>query len=224
MSPSSLAPHRYVVLPWAHPTTHPGQEHVFQAINRAQVAHHNRALRASKARLAAEGEPSGDPSAASEGPITSAPTLALPSHLPPPLLPPGDRPEAYEEEFISAAVVLDILSTGTRSLPTGPAILSRLTEVLVSVGELSGATAEHHQALLDQAGSPQGERREQLATLLSQAVEPEESPPEEGPPRCAATPRGIRHSLEAIEAMAELAVHQAHLLLESQQVIEYRQA
>jgi hypothetical protein len=132
-----------------------------------------------------------------------------------------------QEELVSIAVALDILSTTTRTLELNATILSTLTESLVSIGNLSGATVADQEALVDFARSDEGAVREALALQLSDAMdktgllqEEEETPH----PTTAVTPHQIRQSLTSVENMADQAILEAYLLIESQQLVEYKQA
>lgn len=216
----------FVILPWVHPLSHPGSSDASPGTpgEGASLRIGNRLTPIPEAGFnppPSPGTTGGAPGAGSGG----GDTTGLRTH---PTLSEEDRPPRVEEELFSAAVILDILSTSTREIPPEANIFSRLTEVLLLLGDLSGLTEEDRHSQLATADGPEGRTREHLAALLNEHLSaPPLNPPSSAPPTCldgVATPLGVRNSLDFLEHLAGQLVNEARLLLESQEVIEYRQA
>lgn len=228
-APSDIQ-NRYVILPWAQASTHDAMEHVFQALSRSRVQ-----TDSFDVKVDSTGLPE-DPSRIAtyqkalkqnDSSQLETPPLGTLPYSPAPQIPTDDRPLYVQEELVSIAVALDVLSTTTRSLELGESILSKLAEALLSIGNLSGATAADQEALVEFARSNEGAARESLALQLSDAMDRTRHTEEEEPathPTTAVTPLQVRQSLTAVENMADQAILEAYLLIESQQLVEYRQA
>ncbi len=221
----------YVILPWAQASSHDSIEHVFHSITRQRVQDDVHAAKVRSTNLPTQSTPTPPkqqpvPQKAAESASLAPPLGTLP-YSPLPEIPETDRPLYVQEELLSVAVALDVLSTSTRSLEHDETILSKLTETLVTLGHLSGATDIDHNRLLSFARSPAGETRQRLAVQLSEAMEETRQLKTQSPrnhPATANTPEHIGLSLESLEHMADQAILEAYLLIESRPLMEYKQA
>lgn len=217
---------RHVVLPWARPDA-ATEGHERAARDRVEAE--ARALRVQQDRLAIRepGEAAAGAAAGARAGFGLPPLLphGLP-FKPHPSIPDEDRVPFHPDALLAAAVALDILATGTRTIDPSPSVLAELTRALLAVGRIGGIDDAAMERLLDHAESNVGNSRasvsRHVAACMAAPPRPDEEPTAVGAAH-ASTPRAAGKALRRLETAAVVAIHESRLRLEAKEVVEYKQ-
>lgn len=221
---------RHVVLPWARPEP-PALMSQAPTISRQRTGSEPQIPRVQMDRLAIR-----DPNEKAAGTLGSAGSaMGQPPLLdhgllfhPHPSIPDEDRTSFDPDALLAAAVALDILATGTRGIDSSPTVLTELTEVLLALGHFGGMDDTAVGRLLDHAQSPVGNSRAGLsrhvAVRMSALPQADQDEPTAIGAAHASTPRAAAKALRRIEMAADVAVREARLLLDAQEIVQYKQA
>ncbi len=142
-------------------------------------------------------------------------------HRPLPTLDDGDVIALDEHQLLCAAVALDVLTTWTQALAAVPTVLVTLTELLTRLAAL-GSEGGFGEALLQHAQSDEAGERSTLARELSACLA--RASAQEDPEASRSSPNSVAAALRRLERLGAIVVHDARLLVEAQQAIDYRQA
>lgn len=211
----------HVVLPWAPQTGWESEDHTAAARARKDQFE----IRVGDARLTMEGD--GDRDGTSHAPRTRLldgrlAAMGLPV-APSPTISDQDRGFWSDERVVSLAVALDVLATMTRGLRPTSVVLQQLAQALLHTGELGGAGLEIADGLLAYAGSETGRNRGRLSHRLAACMTLAAGTPVQWP-ATVSTPSSVIGAVRNLEAMTELVVRDAVLLLQTHAPVDYWQA
>ena len=137
----------------------------------------------------------------------------------PPAIDEADRTLIDPESLIRAAMVLDILSSKTSRLPSGPAILDELSGSLIEVARACQLEDHSAEDLLEAVRAEAGTERE----LLSRSIQLSQNKMTTSHDDTARwKPTDVQYALRQIETVARLVIREATLVLDAESLVDYR--
>ena len=205
-------PIRHVILPWTQPTILPDPS---QAPNVRELQ---------RDLLIKVGEP-GPSSALQDSPRTH--TVPTPSQSAPRnpwfdfmQLEPAQIPEEHREvldetSLIGVSIVLDVFTTQSVELQESETILSELAELLLETNSSVNGDSKELESIAQILIENEGAMRQQLGESLQEVATEDDG-------NCVPAPLTVAQAIRSVEAMSDVAIREATLIIDGQPVVEIK--
>ena len=205
-------PIRHVILPWTQPLIVPDASSLPAVLEmqKDMLVVSESSESAALKDTPRHGAPTKAPTASSQNPWLELMNQDLPD------IPEEHRTLLHEESLIGATIVLDVLTTHSLAIQEDETILGKVAELLMNTAEAVQGNHSDLQALADLLGEPEGNLRQDVgAQLQEQAIESDAM--------AIPLPVTVANAIRSIEAMSDVAIREATLIIDGQPLIETKQ-
>ena len=205
-------PIRHVILPWTQPTITPDASSLPAVL---EMQKDLLVVSESSESAALKDTPRHPQNLSNAAPHSQNPWLELMS-LEMPQIPEDHRMLLNEESLIGATIVLDVLTTHSPRIHEEETILSDVAKLLMDTAQAVQGHQNDLETLVEILTEPEGNLRQDLGERLQERAITSDA-------QSIPAPITVANAVRSIEAMSDVAIREATLIIDGQPLVETKQ-